>query len=75
LGTDKDNVNDMIDKNRQYDSIGERNGNSKLSWEDVKEIRKLYSIENYTLTKLGIKFSISPQNIFNIVNNKLWRIV
>jgi hypothetical protein len=81
LGTHQDNVNDMVNKNRQ--AKGENHRNSKLVQREVNEIRTLYSAElaerakgkNVQLTQkeLGERFGVSYGEISDIVNNKRWK--
>jgi predicted XRE-type DNA-binding protein len=52
---------------------GEKNQASKLTNEQVLEIRKLYITGNYSQEKLGQIFNISQSNIGRIVNKKLWK--
>ncbi len=68
LGTQKDNIHDMISKGREKRY-------SKLTKIDVLEIRKLYATGNYTHTKLGKLFSVDRKNISCIVNNKTWLLI
>jgi group I intron endonuclease len=51
---------------------GENNGQTKLTWEIVKEIRSLHK-QGLLQKDLAKKFNISNANISNIINNKLWR--
>jgi hypothetical protein len=81
LGTNQDNMKDMVNKNRQ--AKGEDHGNSKLVQEEVNEIRTLWSVElavrakgkNVQLTQkeLAKRFRVSRMAISNIVNNKVWK--
>ena len=51
---------------------GENNNNSKLTKEQVLEIRELYSTKKYTLMVLAKIFNVSFQLISMIVNKKSW---
>jgi NUMOD4 motif/HNH endonuclease len=51
---------------------GSRHGISKLTEEDVIEIRRLYSTGKYTQRKLSTMFSTEFQNIHCIVRRKTW---
>lgn len=73
LGANKDNNQDKINKGRAVfpkQKTGKENSNGKLSSEDVKEIRDLYSTGKYTYTQLARKFSVSFQHIGSIVTQK-----
>jgi hypothetical protein len=81
LGTQEDNMKDMVNKNRQ--AKGEDQGNSKLVQKEVNEIRTLWSAElalrakgkNSQLSqrKLAKRFRVSQKTISDIVNNKVWK--
>ena len=47
----------------------------KLNEEDVKKIRKLHSIDNFSLTKLGAMFNVSHTTIYKIVNRQTWKYI
>jgi len=51
---------------------GESHYAAKLTWEQVKEIRKLYK-KGIIIKLLGNKYEVSNTNIRQIVNNKTWR--
>ncbi len=71
LGTQKNNMEDRNNKHRQ--ALGEHNGKSKLTSEQVLEIRKLYSSGKYTHQTLSVMFNISRQNISFILSNQGWK--
>lgn len=52
---------------------GEKHWHSKLTEQQVLEIRELYSTKNYTQKELGKKFGIRQFQISRIINNKLWK--
>lgn len=53
---------------------GEKNPNSKLTLNEVSEIRNLYLNGNYTFADLGRKFNVTYQTISGIIKNKFWKI-
>ena len=65
LGTQKQNVADMIKKDR----LGDR---AKLSTHRVKKIRRMYSSGEYTQKHIAKKFGVDRATISYIVNNKIW---
>ena len=71
LGTHQDNMNDMVNKGRQSPGLIENNGNAKLTWIKVREIRTLYN-EGYTCKKIASITNTSIRCVNNIVNNKSW---
>ncbi len=69
LGTQKENMQDCSMKGRT--AIG---NSAKLVPEEVVEIRRLYHDENIRSPKtLGERFSVTPQQIWDIVTYKKWR--
>lgn len=69
LGTNADNVADMISKDRH--SRGERNGHAKLSPESVSEIRRLRS-DGATEIELSARFGVSRATISDISRRRSW---
>ena len=63
LGTQKDNVADMLNKNR---------AKTKLNPSKVTAIRKKYAIGTITMSKLATMYGISQTTIWLIVNRKTW---
>jgi DNA invertase Pin-like site-specific DNA recombinase len=53
---------------------GEKNSQSKLKYDDVKYIRRVFIKRDrvYGASALARKYGVSHQNILNIVNNKNW---
>lgn len=72
LGTQQDNVNDMIKRNRyakEHPNIkGEKNGQHKLTQQQVKEIRNSHD-SNRNLAK---QYNVSSTTISNIKRYKYW---
>lgn len=71
LGTQRDNVQDMLNKGR-VDRRGDRANPAKLTWLQVREIRHLYS-EGATRAELSDQFGICRSQVSNIVNNRNWK--
>lgn len=79
LGTNQDNANDR--GNAGHHCSGERNGGSKLKWNQVKEIRSLWLLNNfshripkpYNLSVLARMFNVKPPTIRNIVDGNKWK--
>lgn len=69
LGTNRDNTQDRHEKGR--DAKGESHGNSKLTEEQVKEIRELYQ-SGKTITQLSRLYTTMRSNILAIVKRKQW---
>lgn len=86
-GTHSDNMNDFNDRHREYVPVhkpddkysaqavtknrGESNNKAKLTWEKVREIRKL-SKEGMRPKQLAELFNISMGRISAIIYNKAW---
>jgi len=71
LGTQQDNVTDMINKNRQCK--GENVQNSKLTKIKVDRIRKMYKSGKYSQQEIGTKFGITQSHIGRIIRHVRWR--
>lgn len=71
LGTQKDNMKDKSNKNRQLN--GEKHGVHKLTEQQVLEIRQKYIPRIYSQYKLAEEYNISRPQISFIVNNKQWK--
>lgn len=71
LGTQQDNMDDMIQKNRCVRKMGESNHRSKLKEGDVREIRRLCSwgVPQRFIMK---KFGISSGTVSRISTRHLW---
>ena len=71
LGTHMDNMRDMMRKGRSPRSVGERAGKSKLTSNQVLEIRRVH--RRGLAGKLAKEYGVTKQNIQNIVDRKIWR--
>jgi hypothetical protein len=71
VGTPKDNTRDMLERGRAYtgEQDGESNGNSKLTKEQVDEIR---ADKNSTNVALGKKYGVTHSTISAIRLGKRW---
>lgn len=67
LGTPQDNMNDM--KNRGRSLRGERSPSSKLSNEDVQQIKNRYRNGEYQRT-LAEEFGVAREHVNKIINGK-----
>ena len=72
LGTNEDNMKDMINKKRAKYASGEKAGSSKLTNEDVKDIRLAYD-NNETTRQIAKKYNMNHSTIWNIVSGKTWK--
>lgn len=53
--------------------LGEKHGMSKLTAKQVKQIRKLYASQRYTLASLGQRYNVTLHAIWRIVHRKTWK--
>lgn len=75
LGTHQDNMNDLYTRRKEHivsTRKGSKNGNSKLTDNQVEIIRTRYKSGNTTQEILANEFGVSRQLISKIVNNKNW---
>lgn len=79
LGTQKDNMVDMVNKNRNFAITkpesqirGEEVHCAKLTMDKAREIRKIYK-EGATLDELAQVYNVSIQSIFKVVHYKSWK--
>jgi len=72
LGTNQDNSDDKIKKNRQHNSKGEKNGNSKLTEDCVKQIRILIE-KGILYREIAEKFNVHYSLIGYIKSKKIWK--
>lgn len=52
---------------------GEKNGNSKLTGEQVKKIREMYSSGNFSYVDLSCIFNVSPHTLHSVVTRQIWK--
>jgi hypothetical protein len=73
LGTNADNMRDMIRKGRGNVAGGEDHGSAKLTEKQVIEIRERYAAGNITQHELGNEYGISKQTIGEIIRREIWK--
>jgi len=73
IGTQKDNIEDKHNKGRAARQDGENNPASKVSWDDVRDIRRMYESGIYTVLEISHLYPISRYQVSNIVRNKSWK--
>lgn len=52
---------------------GKDHHKTKLTEDQVKEIRRLHSEQNISTYELSYQFDVGQSNIWNIVNRKTWK--
>lgn len=70
LGTNADNVRDMVSKGRH--PHGETNGQSRLTASQVTEIRRLHA-QGEKLKKIASAYGIKQDTVVRIVGRRLWK--
>lgn len=73
LGTNSENMRDMVSKGRNKPMSGEKNGLAKLSKVDVVFIRDSLSNKSLSIKELSVQFGVSFQNIYRIALGKTWK--
>lgn len=72
LGTQKENMLDMVKKKRQNKAKGSKQGSAKLTEEIVLKIRENYKSLPST-RKLAVKYNISRSTIKFIIQRRNWK--
>lgn len=72
LGTHTDNMKDMANKGRGSDNRSEKNPNSKLTLNQVNEVRTKYEKGGTTYRKLAKEYDVSFGMIAFIIRNENW---
>lgn len=71
LGTSSENRKDCVLKTRH--ARGEGQHKHKLTEKEVSEIRSLHSLSGLSYDKLAIRFKVSKQTIYRVVNAFSWK--
>lgn len=74
LGTYQDNARDRASKGRSRPRKGETNGNSKLTLEQVLEIRSRFKPRVVTRVKLAEEYGVNVETIGRIVQGRGWKV-
>jgi hypothetical protein len=72
LGTHQENMSDKVAKGRQTAMVGTKNPSSKLTEDDVRQIRKLYA-DGINMPRLAAVFGVTKQAIYLIVHRRKWQ--
>lgn len=75
IGTQADNIRDMMERNRGFWLSREKHGMAKLTEEQVREIRKehVWGSKTHGSSALGRKYSVNEKTIRLIIKNINWR--
>jgi hypothetical protein len=72
LGVAADNSADMVAKGRGNGPRGDSHCSSKLTENDVRQIRSLYASGEYSMRQLAKRFGVGSDQISRIVNRQKW---
>jgi predicted XRE-type DNA-binding protein len=72
LGTHQDNMTDKVNKGKQPNLIGKNNPNTKLTEDNVIQIKKLLFV-GMKQREIAQKYNVSQNQISQIKNNKAWK--
>ena len=72
LGTNQDNMDDKVSKNRVHRPTGRVNKMSKLTEDQVREIRKRYANEDITHEALAKEYNMSRSGISPVIRGENW---
>lgn len=73
LGTNKDNMHDMISKGRSRHPKGEETNNRKLNNSQVLEIRQEYASGGFSMRRIAQRYGISKTHVRQIVRKIKWK--
>lgn len=73
LGTQPENVRDMLAKARGDGGVGERNRHAKLTAAQVSQIRSRYAAGGITQKALGAEYGVRQALVGKIVLRQLWK--
>lgn len=72
LGTQTDNIMDMVQKGRNASNVGEKNPRARLTAEKAAEIRRRYANGKEGVKILASRFKTTGATIKHIINNETW---
>lgn len=75
IGTQQENIEDMIEKGRGNFAKGEAHYQDKLTWREVRLIRKIYKKHSFSKTQqqLADRFGVNQQTISEIIRGDIWK--
>lgn len=73
IGTQSENVRDMMHKGRGKKASSENNGGAKLTWEQVDKIRELRKSKSIYHKDLAEMFNVHESTIERIILKKSWK--
>jgi len=73
IGTQADNMRDMIRKGRRADFSGSKHGMAKLTEENAAAIRAAYIPRKVTLRELASRFNVSVGTVHRVILGTSWK--
>lgn len=73
LGTNKENMEDMVKKRRSNKAFGEKQGLSKLTEKEVIDIRKMYKTGKFSQKIIGEIYDVHQSIISDITKKVTWK--
>jgi hypothetical protein len=72
-GTQTQNIKDCVSRGRHIPPRGEKNGQAKLTYQIVDNIRRSFLSKRGDLTRLAKQYGVSVSAIHAIVNKNRWK--
>lgn len=72
LGTQRDNIKDMLAKGRRASTAGERSGRSILTRRQVEEIRSRHAAGGINMRELGDEYGVSDKTVWKLIHRLTW---
>jgi len=72
LGTQSQNMRDRFSRHPETATRGEKHGNARLTWDEVRSIRRMYARGN-SQQRLAGWFGVSRSTIEGIIIGRTWR--
>ncbi len=72
FGTHQDNMRDMVRRGRQNKARGTKQHLAKLTESQVKRMRCLRE-SGATFKSLGLKFGVTKQNVYAVIQRRTWK--
>lgn len=73
LGTYEENALDRVKSGRANSVHGEAQGSSKLTEDEVKDIREKYNTGNYSYGQLAVEYGVTKMPIASIIKRQSWK--
>jgi len=71
-GNHQDNHDDMVRKGRRASFKADKSSTAKLTWTQVRRMRRLWAARRYTQRVLATMFGVSLSNVWLILSNRYW---